>query len=95
MLQNPAGLNALTEKVIGAAIAVHREFGAGLLESIYERCLVLELELQGVRLETERGVPLTYRGIEIGSFRLDLVVEDILIVEVKRSRRWPRFTAPK
>ena len=74
----------LTEQIIGCAMTVHDTLGPGLLESIYERCLVLELRASSLRVETERYVPVVYRGIVVDSpFRLDLVVEDLVVVEVK------------
>jgi GxxExxY protein len=76
-----------SHSVIGAAIEVHRRMGPGLLESIYRSCLVLELQLRGHAVATEREVPVHYRGrrLECG-FRIDLVVDEKLIVEVKAVR---------
>ncbi len=74
----------LTERIIGSAIEVHRELGPGLLESVYETCLLLELGWRGVAVSRQTDVPLTYKGIELGRrFRLDLVVESQVVVEVK------------
>ena len=74
----------LTYKVIGAAIEVHRTFGPGLLESIYEDCLKEELLLRGLKVETQRTIPLTYKQKILNKdFRLDLVVDDNLILELK------------
>lgn len=77
-------LNRLTEEIIGAAIEVHREFGPGLLESAYEACLAHELKLRGYRVEQQKELPVRYKKltVELG-FRLDLLVEDCIIVEVK------------
>jgi GxxExxY protein len=84
MLENPAGLNPLTEKIIGAGIAVHRVFGPGLLEAVYRACLVLELKAKGLRVETERSIPLVYRGVEVGHpYKMDLIVEGQVVVEAK------------
>ena len=70
--------------VIGACIEVHRHLGPGLLESAYEHCLVYELGLLGLRYDRQRPVPLRYKGVELDcGYRLDLVVEDALIVEIK------------
>jgi GxxExxY protein len=83
MLENPAGLNPLTEKIIGAGIA-HRVFGPGLLEAVYRSCLVLELKAKGLRVETERSIPLVYRGVEVGHpYKVDLIVEGQVVVEAK------------
>jgi GxxExxY protein len=80
--KNP--VNEITERVIGAAISVHRELGPGLLESAYQACLEYELVARHVQFRREQKVPLIYKGrnIEYG-YRLDLVVEDKVIVEVK------------
>jgi GxxExxY protein len=84
VLHNPSNLNQVTEQIIGAAIAVHRTFGAGLLESVYRSCLVVELRANGLRCETERPLRLVYRGVTVGNrFRVDLVVDDVVVVEVK------------
>jgi GxxExxY protein len=74
----------LTEKIIGAAIEVHRELGPGLLESAYEAALAHELALRGVRFARQKEMPVRYKGflIEVG-YRLDLLVEDQVVVELK------------
>ncbi len=79
-----ASLNAITDKIISAAIEVHRALGAGLLESTYEACLAYELTLRGLKVEQQKPVPLVYKEVhlEVG-YRLDLLVEDAVIVEVK------------
>jgi GxxExxY protein len=77
-------INGLTEAVIGAAIEVHRELGPGLLESAYQRALEHELTLRGVRFAAQKGCSVTYKGLLLeGAYRLDLLVEDRLVVEVK------------
>ncbi|HVY17854.1 MAG TPA: GxxExxY protein [Rhodopila sp.] len=74
----------LTEQVIGLAITVHRHTGPGMLETVYERCLCLELHRAGVRFERQVPVPVMYRGEDVGTgFRADLVVDGTVIVEVK------------
>lgn len=75
---------ALTEKIIGAAIEVHRELGPGLLESAYEAALAYELSLMEIRYERQKEMPVRYKGflIEVG-YRLDLLVENQVIVELK------------
>lgn len=76
--------DALTERIIGAAIQVHRELGPGLLESVYEICLYHELSLQGLQTERQKCIPVTYKGIQLDSgYRLDPVVENQVIVEIK------------
>jgi GxxExxY protein len=70
--------------VIGACIEVHRHLGPGLLESAYELCLAHELQLRGLRVERQRPVPLLYKGISLDcGYRLDLVIDDALVVEIK------------
>ena len=73
-----------TEQVIGAAIQVHRELGPGLLESAYETCLCYELAQNGLKIERQKVIPISYRGIKLDAgYCLDLVVEDQVIVEIK------------
>jgi GxxExxY protein len=75
---------ALTEQIIGAAIEVHKELGPGLLESIYEECLCLELHLRGLRFRRQIGVPVIYKGVALDcGHRLDLIIEDTVILELK------------
>ena len=77
-------LDQITRRIIGAAIEVHRHLGPGLLESAYESCLVFELKQLGFTVEQQRPLPVIYMGmvLECG-YRLDLVVEDAVIVELK------------
>jgi GxxExxY protein len=76
--------NALTGKIIGAAIEVHRTLGPGLLESAYEACLVFELHEKGLLIERQKPVHLVYKNVKLDSgYRLDLVVEGKVIVEIK------------
>jgi len=74
----------ITEKIIGAAIEVHRELGPGLLESAYEAALAYELSLREIRYERQKEMPVRYKGflIELG-YRLDLLIENQVIVELK------------
>jgi GxxExxY protein len=77
-------LNQLTEAIIGAAIAVHRELGPGLLESAYESCLAYELAERGLSVERQKELPVRYRGVQLDcGYRLDLLVEGKVIVELK------------
>ena len=76
--------NTITEQVIGAAIEVHRTLGPGLLESAYEVCLVFELRERGFRVEQQKPLPVVYKNVKLDcGCRLDLVIEDRVIVEVK------------
>ncbi len=72
-----------SDRIIAAAIAVHRELGPGFLESAYEAALAVELELTGVRYERQKTLPLFYRGRGIGEHRLDFLVEGLFVVELK------------
>ncbi|WP_088254944.1 GxxExxY protein [Fimbriiglobus ruber] len=84
-------LNRLSEAVIGAAIAVHRELGPGLLESAYEACLEFELLSRGMTVERQKALPVVYRGMKVDcGFRIDLLVNDALLVEVKAIERFER-----
>ena len=73
----------LIRKVIGAAINVHRELGPGFLESVYEEALAVELEQEGIRFEKQKIIPILYLGKKVGEHRLDMLVEDCLIIENK------------
>jgi GxxExxY protein len=73
----------LTGEIIGAAIEVHRFFGPGLLESIYEKALTHELELRGLNVVCQQSVPVRYKGKTLEDFRLDLLVGGEVIVELK------------
>jgi GxxExxY protein len=74
----------LTEQVIGAAIEVHRELGPGLMESAYEECLCHELHLRNLKFQRQLPLPVRYKGIGLDcGYRIDLVVEGLLILELK------------
>ncbi len=73
----------LTERIIGAAIEVHRELGPGLLESVYEEALCHEFELQGIRYKRQVPVNIIYKDYAIKGLKLDLLVEDEVVVELK------------
>ena len=79
----------LTEKIIGAAIEVHRELGPGLLESIYEEALCYEFELQGVKCKRQVPADIVYKGKVIKGQKLDLLVEDEVVVEIKSLSKLP------
>jgi GxxExxY protein len=73
-----------TFEILGAAIEVHRHLGPGLLESAYERCLSRELSFRGVPFQRQVSLPVEYRGLQLDcGYRLDLVVKESIIVEVK------------
>ena len=73
----------LTGRIIAAAIEVHRALGPGFLESIYENALALEPEASGLRFERQRNVPIRYRQQLVGEHRVDLLVEGVIVVELK------------
>ena len=76
--------NEVSERVIGAAIEVHRALGPGLLEGVYEEALCHELNLRGMAYERQKAVPIAYKGVKLSTdLRLDLIVEGIVIVDVK------------
>ena len=70
-------------ETIGCAIAVHRELGPGFLESIYRKAMYLELDARGLRYEGERPVRVFYRGVDIPGQRVDLIIEGLIVVELK------------
>ena len=81
------GKDALTGQIIGAAIEVHRALGPGLLESAYEACLSYELRLQGLKVEAQHPLPVFYKDVMLDcGYRLDLLVEGQVIVEIKSVR---------
>ena len=78
----------ITHDIVGGAIEVHRRLGPGLLESAYERCLCRELLLRGIRFQQQVPLPVQYRGLQLDcGYRLDIVVERSVIVEVKALSR--------
>ena len=76
-------LDGLTERIIGACIAVHKELGPGLTELLYQDALCHEFDLCGIRYEKQVKVPVEYKSKSIGETRIDLLVEDTVIVELK------------
>src|SRR5215831_2865529 len=77
-------VNGLTERIIGAAIEVHRVLGPGLLESAYEECLAHEFSLQGLGFMRQHALPVAYKGVRLDcGYRLDFIVEGRVILEIK------------
>ena len=77
-------LKDLSYKINAAAIEVHKQIGAGLLESVYHRCMVRELEFRGIDFESELKVPLYFKGVDLETeFRCDLFIEKCIVVELK------------
>ena len=88
--------NEISEKIIGAAIEVHRILGPGLLESIYEDALCHELHLRNIHFNRQKIVPIPYKGIKLGTdLRLDLLVEDKVIVDLKAKETLSSIDKPK
>jgi GxxExxY protein len=77
----------LTGRIIGCAIEVHRQLGPGLLESVYESALAVELEFAKIAFSRQVSVPIQYRGRIIGDHRIDLIVESAVVVELKSVER--------
>ena len=84
MLLDNEPLNDVTRDILGAAIEVHRVLGPGLLESIYQACLQFELTSRGLRFIVQQPVPILYKATRLQAvYRVDLIVEDLVIVEIK------------
>jgi GxxExxY protein len=83
----PAAWNEVTREIIAAAIEVHSVLGPGLLERLYEDAFAYELVERGLRLERQRPIRLRYRAIDIGDLRIDLVVESLVVIELKAIER--------
>lgn len=79
----PGELEDLIEKVLGSCVAVHRELGPGLLEGLYSRAARIELEARGIRFEAEKPIPVRYRDRVLCSHRLDLFIENRVVLEIK------------
>ncbi len=76
--------NKITEIIIGCAIKVHRKFGPGLLESAYQTCLKYELEKAGLKVESEKPMPIIYEEVKLDhGYRIDLLVENKIVIELK------------
>jgi GxxExxY protein len=87
-------VNDISGAVIGCAIEVHKLLGPGLLESIYESALCYELTEAGIEFERQKELPIRYKQHQLGQYRLDLVVEKQIVVELKSVERWdPVFSA--
>jgi GxxExxY protein len=86
-LEFPEQKDPLTERIIGCAIEVHRQLGPGLLEVTYESALCVEFEFAGLKFQRQVVCPISYKGRMIGDHRLDLVVENLVVVEIKSVER--------
>ncbi len=77
----------MTEKIIGSAYKVYNNMGFGFLESVYEKCLMIELRKQGLEAQSQKPIVVKYEGETVGEFQADIIVEDTVIVELKSVRR--------
>ncbi len=83
-MTNQKFINDLTYDILGCAIEVHKELGPGLLENIYEKCLVHLLVENGFKVERQKSIPLNFRGLHLDcELRFDLLINDLIIVELK------------
>ena len=78
----------LTEQIIGAAFEVHNALGYGFLEKVYQRAMQVELRAQGLNAEIESEIRVTYKSVEVGSYKADLFVNDCVIVELKVAKTY-------
>ncbi|MEO9254337.1 MAG: GxxExxY protein, partial [Tepidiformaceae bacterium] len=83
MNEPSAAVNELSRQTIGAALEVHRCLGPGFLESVYESALCIEMQARGIRFVRQAPISVSYKGRPVGESRLDLLVDDLLIVELK------------
>jgi GxxExxY protein len=94
MMEFPEQRDPLTERIIGCAIEVHRVLGPGLLEASYEGALAVEFESANLKFQRQLIIPVLYKGVAAGEYRLDFVVEDAVVVELKSVERFdPIFDA--
>ena len=76
-------IDEICYKVIGAAMAVHRHFGPGYLEEVYKNALMVELEMLGVQSDKEVPIAVNYKGVRVGDYRADVIIDNRLILELK------------
>jgi GxxExxY protein len=88
--------NEISERIIGAAIEVHKYYGPGLVEQVYEEALCHEFTLRGIQYERQKQVPIYYKGVKLGvPLRLDLIVEEKVIVDLKAKEEVAHFDRAK
>ena len=81
---NNEELNKLSAKILDSAITVHKEMGPGLLESVYEQCLLKEFEIRNIKAVNQLAIPLVYKGYELSKdYKIDILVENEIIIELK------------
>jgi len=84
MVISQRSINEVSYKIIGCAIEVHKYLGPGLLESVYQRCMIHELREQGLTVRSQVSIPIIYKNSDLGgTLKLDILVEDLIIVELK------------
>lgn len=88
MLKAEIPHSEVTEKIIGAAFEVYKVLGYGFLESVYQKAMQAELVRLGLRAEVERPIKVSYKGTVVGEFRADLLVNEVVIVELKTARNY-------
>jgi GxxExxY protein len=84
-------LNQITESIIGCAIEVHKVLGPGLLESSYERALCHEFDLHNIHFEKQVKIPILYKQISLGDYKIDMIVENEIIAELKAVDRFDKI----
>ena len=77
----------LTEKIIGCAYRIYNTMGFGFLESVYEKCMLIELRKEGLNAESQKPITVTYDNENVGEFITDIIVEDTIILELKSVKR--------
>ena len=87
MLEPPPELDETTSSVISAAVEVHRILGPGFLESVYEEALAIEFGLRGIRFEQQKPIAVPYKGSQVGEGRLDFLVRNSVVVELKAAEK--------
>ena len=91
---NKDDINRLSEQIIGLALDVHKNLGPGLLESVYEKALCIEFKRNDIPFERQKSLQVTYRNEPIGIFRVDILVNETIVLELKSvERRDPVFEA--
>jgi len=86
--------NKITDKIISCAIEVHKNLGPGLLEKIYENALCIELSNNNIKFETQKDISVHYKGHALGTYKMDLIIENCIVVELKSVERHdPLFDA--
>jgi len=87
-MEEKNNLDLITRRIIGAGIEVHRHLGPGLLESAYQTCLAFELRQLGCKVEAQKPLPVMYKDVKLDcGYRLDLVIDDAVVVEIKAVER--------